>query len=139
MCDKDDVNDPRDMQNGEHKLYIPRFAYNADTPSTTVNISMMHHPHAWFNNEAELSDAFDKKFKIQIFGHVHTQSIYQKVEGKSPIRLQVGSLHPGIGGNPEMYPPMYNILELDVVRCVLKMKVLCYVWDGEQFNRAITP
>lgn len=135
LCDKEDVNDPRSIKSGEHKLYIPRFAYNVDTPITTVNISMMHHPHAWFNNEAELMEVFDRKFKIQIFGHVHTQSIYQKEEGKSPIRLQVGSLHPGKGGDPEKYAPMYNILELDVVKGVLKMKVLCYSWDGEQFNK----
>lgn len=135
LCDKEDVNNPRDIQVGEHKLYIPRFAYNVDTPRTTVNISMMHHPHAWFNNEAELIDAFDKKFKIQVFGHVHTQSIYQKEEGKSPIRLQLGSLHPGKGGDPEKYAPMYNILEMDIVKGVLKMQVLCYSWDGEQFNK----
>jgi hypothetical protein len=80
-------------------------------------------------------EVFDRKFQIQIFGHVHTQSIYPKEEGKSPIRLQVGSLHPGKGGDSEKYAPMYNILELDVVKGVLKMKVLCYSWDGEQFNK----
>ena len=103
LCDKDDVNDPRDMKEGEHKLFIPKSAYNPDTPSTTVNISMMHHPHAWFENETALRTEFDRKFKFQIYGHVHTQSISQDVEGKSAIRLQVGSLHPGQEGDPE--PP----------------------------------
>lgn len=133
LCDKDDVNDPRDMKEGEHKLFIPKSAYNPDTPSTTVNISMMHHPHAWFENETALRTEFDRKFKFQIYGHVHTQSISQNVEGKSAIRLQVGSLHPGQEGDPELYPPIYNILEIDVVKGVLKVKVNCYSWNGEEF------
>ena len=133
LCDKDDVNDPRDMKEGEHKLFIPKSAYNPDTPNTTVNISMMHHPHAWFENETALRTEFDRKFKFQIYGHVHTQSISQNVEGKSAIRLQVGSLHPGQEGDPELYPPIYNILEIDVVKGVLKVKVNCYSWNGEEF------
>lgn len=134
LCDEDDVNDPDNIKYGEHKLYIPKFAYNPGTPRTTVNISMMHHPHKWFYNERELSQEFDKKFKLQIYGHVHTQSIYQEDEGKSPVKLQLGSLQPDKGGAPELYPPVYNILELDVVRGMLKVKVMCYSWDGEEFN-----
>ncbi|MBO2522599.1 MAG: hypothetical protein CW336_01900 [Bacteroidetes bacterium] len=133
LCDKDDVNDPRDMKDREHKLFIPKSAYNPDTPSTTVNISMMHHPHAWFENEADLRTEFDRKFKVQIYGHVHTQSISQDIEGKSAVRLQVGSLHPGKEGDPNLYPPLYNILEVDIVKGVLKIKVNCYSWNGEEF------
>jgi len=133
LCDKDDVNDPRDMKEGEHKLFIPKAAYNPDTSSTTVNISMMHHPHAWFENEEDLRVEFDRKFKFQIYGHVHTQSISQENEGKSSVRLQVGSLHPGKEGDPELYPPLYNILEIDVVKGILKIKVNCYSWNGEDF------
>ena len=133
LCDKEDVNDPRSIKDGEHKLYIPRFAYNVDTNSTVVNISMMHHPHAWFENEDALRTEFDRKFKFQIYGHVHTQSISQDEEGKSAIRLQVGSLHPGKEGDPALYPPIYNILEIDIVRSVLKIKVNCYSWNGEEF------
>ena len=133
LCDKDDVNDPHDMKEGEHKLFIPKSAYNPDTPSTTVNISMMHHPHAWFENEEDLRIEFDRKFKFQIYGHVHTQSISQDIDGKSAVRLQVGSLHPGKEGDPELYPPIYNVLEIDVVKGVLKIKVNCYSWNGEEF------
>ena len=121
------------MKETEHKLFIPKSAYNPDTPSTTVNISMMHHPHAWFENEVDLCAEFDRKFKFQIYGHVHTQSISQDIEGKSAVRLQVGSLHPGKEGDPELYPPIYNVLEIDVVKGVLKIKVNCYSWDGEEF------
>lgn len=133
LCDKDDVSDPRNMKEGEHKLFIPKSAYNSDTPSTTVNISMMHHPHAWFGNEADLRSEFDRKFKFQIYGHVHTQSISQDIEGKSAVRLQVGSLHPGSEGDMELYPPLYNILEIDIVKGVLKIKVNCYSLNGEEF------
>ncbi len=93
----------------------------------------MHHPHAWFQNEDALRTEFDRKFKFQIYGHVHTQSISQDEEGKSAIRLQVGSLHPGKEGDPALYPPIYNILEIDIVRSVLKIKVNCYSWNGEEF------
>lgn len=134
ICDKNDVNDPRDLKEDEHMLYIPKYAYNVDTDSTIVNISLMHHPLAWFYNEDALRTEFDHKFKLQIFGHVHQQSIFQDKEGKSAIRLQVGSLQPGKDGDAEKYQPVFNILELDVVRGVLKVKVTCYCWDGETFN-----
>lgn len=135
LCDENDVNDPDNIKYGEHKLYIPRFAYNPATDSMFVNISMMHHPHKWFYNERDLVREFDRKFKIQLYGHVHTQSVYQAEEGKSPIRLQLGSLQPGKDGDENRYNPVYNILELDIVRGVLKMKVICYSWNGEQFNQ----
>ena len=132
-CDVNEVNDPNDMKPNEHKLFLTKYAYNADTPITTVNISLMHHPLAWFENSTALQEAFDHKFKVQIYGHVHTQSIMQEEEGKSPIRFQCGSLHPGNYGDPALYPPLYNILELDVIRGTLKLRVKCYSWDGEKF------
>ena len=135
LCDEDDVNDPNNIQYGEHKLYIPRYAYNPATDSMFVNISMMHHPHKWFYNESEQTSKFDRTFKIQLYGHVHMQTIYQAVDGKSPVRLQLGSLQPGKDGDSNIYPPVFNILELDVVRDVLKMKVTCYSWDEELFNQ----
>lgn len=134
-CDKYDVNDPRAITPEEHKLFLTKYAYNPNTPITTVNISMMHHPLAWFDNHKDMQEEFDHKFKVQIYGHVHTQSIQQDIEGKSPIRLQCGSLHPGNYGNPELYPPVYNILELNVTRGVLRLNVICFSWDGEKFMK----
>lgn len=134
-CDEDEVNDPYAMAPNEHKLFLPRFAYNPDTPSTTVNISMMHHPLVWFENNKVMQEEFDHKFKVQIYGHVHTQSIQQDIEEKSAIRLQCGSLHPGTYGDPELYPPVYNILELNVKKDVLFLSVICYSWDGEEFAK----
>ena len=133
--DEDEVNDPNAIAANEHKLYLPKYAYNADTPITNINISMMHHPLAWFENSRAMQEEFDRKFKVQIYGHVHTQSIQQEREGKSAIRLQCGSLHPGKYGNPELYPPVYNILEINVRKGVLHLKVMCYSWDGEQFGK----
>ena len=134
-CDEDDVNDPNAMAPKEHKLFLTKYAYNADTPITAVNISMMHHPLAWFENNKAMQEEFDHKFKVQIYGHVHTQSIQQDKEEKSAIRLQCGSLHPGKSGNPELYPPIYNILEFNVTRGVLRLNVICYSWDGERFMK----
>lgn len=133
ICDENDIKDPHDIKDGEHKLYIPKYSYNVDTNSTNVNISMMHHPLAWFNDEVDLQKEFDHKFKLQIFGHVHQQSISQDEEGKSAIRLQVGSLQPGSVGDAKEYQPLYNILEIDIVRNILKIKVNCFTWDGEDF------
>lgn len=134
-CDEDEVNDPNAVAPNEHKLFLTKYAYNPDTPITTVNISMMHHPLAWFENNKAIQEEFDRKFKIQIYGHVHTQSIKQDREGKSAIRLQCGSLHPGNYGDSEIYPPIYNILELNIKRGVLSLSVICYSWDGEQFMK----
>lgn len=134
-CDEDEVNDPNAVAPNEHKLFLTKYAYNPDTPITTVNISMMHHPLAWFENNEAIQEEFDRKFKVQIYGHVHTQSIKQDREGKSAIRLQCGSLHPGNYGDSEIYPPVYNILELNIKRGVLNFSVICYSWDGEQFMK----
>lgn len=134
-CDKDEVNDPGAIKSHEHKLFLTKYAYNPDTSITTVNISMMHHPLAWFENNQTMQKEFDRKFKVQIYGHIHTQSIQQDIEGTSAIRLQCGSLHPGRNGDPQLYPPLYNILELNVSRGVLHLKVICYSWDGEQFMK----
>ena len=134
-CDEDDVNDPNAIAPNEHKLFLTKYAYNPDTPITTVNISMMHHPLAWFENNKAIQEEFDRKFKVQIYGHVHTQSIKQDREGKSAIRLQCGSLHPGNYGDSEIYPPVYNILELNIKRGVLSFSVICYSWNGEQFMK----
>ncbi|MBQ7576432.1 MAG: metallophosphoesterase [Bacteroidales bacterium] len=135
VCDETEVNDPNAIAANEHKLYLPKYAYNADTPITNINISMMHHPLAWFENSKAMQDEFDRKFKVQIYGHVHTQSIEQEREGKSAIRLQCGSLHPGKYGNPDLYPPVYNILEIRVSKGILRLKVICYSWDGERFMK----
>lgn len=132
-CDEDEVNNPNDIAPNEHKLFLTKYAYNPNTPITTVNISMMHHPLAWFENNKAMQKEFDRKFKVQIYGHVHTQSIQQELEGKSAIRLQCGSLHPGNYGDSELYPPVYNILELNVTRGILRLNVICYSWDGEKF------
>lgn len=133
ICDKDDVKDPHNIKDGEHKLYIPKFAYNVDTNSTNVNISLMHHPLAWFNDEINLRNKFDHNFKLQIFGHVHQQSISQDEEGKSSVRLQVGSLQPGSADDAKEYQPLYNILEIDIVRSILIIKVNCFTWNGNDF------
>ena len=134
-CDEDEVNNPDAIAPNEHKLFLTKYAYNPDTPITTVNISMMHHPLAWFENNKAMQEEFDRKFKVQIYGHVHTQSIQQDREEKSAIRLQCGSLHPGNYGDPERYPPVYNILELNVTREILRLSVICYSWNGEQFMK----
>lgn len=134
-CDKDEVNDPNNIAPNEHKLFLTKFAYNPNTPITTVNISMMHHPLVWFENSKAMQEEFDRKFKVQIYGHVHTQSIQQEREEKSAIRLQCGSLHPGNYSDSELYPPVYNILELNVMRGVLRLSVICYSWDGVQFMK----
>lgn len=134
-CDEHDVYDPDNIAVNEHKLFLTKYAYNPDTPITTVNISMMHHPLAWFENNKAMQEEFDRKFKVQIYGHVHTQSIQQEREGRSAIRLQCGSLHPGNNGNSTLYPPVYNILELNVTKGELRLSVICYSWDGEQFMK----
>ena len=46
-CDEDEVNNPNIMTLNEDKLFLQSVAYNLNTPSTTVNIPMMHHPLAW--------------------------------------------------------------------------------------------
>lgn len=111
-CLTSDWYDEDDNGNG-HKLFLPKLSYNIPTENEgCINISMMHHPLEKIASGTEISNLFDKKFHIQIYGHLHkpVSSI------DSSIRIQSGAFQPPKSGNKNEngYFSVYNIVELDV-------------------------
>lgn len=94
-----------------HKLFLPKLAYNIDAPQEgQINILMMHHPLNRVKNGREIQKTLDKKFQIQIYGHLHRPAS----DDKGAIHILSGAFQPPTGGKESEYFSVYNILELDV-------------------------
>ena len=70
-----------------------------------IYLSMCHHPPECWSNK-ELSEFMDKRVKIQLYGHIHRQSIDANEER---IRIYSGALQPEHGKD---WKPQYNWLQL---------------------------
>lgn len=137
-CLTSDWYDEDDDGNG-HKLFLPQLSYNIPTESDgCINISMMHHPLEKIALGTKISNLFDKKFHVQIYGHLHkpVSSI------ASSVRIQSGAFQPPKSGsqNEDGYFSVYNIVELDVKneesKDVLVVKLLVEKFDdlSEKFE-----
>lgn len=134
ICDSEDIRDAKTMQKGQHKLFLPYCSYNVSTEPYIINISVMHHPFDWMQNGSELNADFDAYFKLQLFGHIHSQSIYQKDnDEQNPVRIQVGSLQPG-DDDSQMHAPRYSIVELSVENDKLHVSIKCRKWNKPHFE-----
>lgn len=135
ICDSDDIRDTNNTQSGQHKLFLPFCAYNVNTKPYLINISVMHHPFAWMQNGSDLDSEFDHRFKLQLFGHIHSQSVYQKDnDERNPIKIQVGSLQPGEDEDGNEYAPRYSFVELSVENDKLHVVVKCRKWKKPHFE-----
>lgn len=128
-----------DINNNKgHKMFLSSLAYNADCDKDgKINIAMMHHPLNHIVNGDEIQTEFDKKFHIQIFGHLH-KSVS---DNNNSIHILSGALQPPKeecgGGN--WYFSVFNILELDVdhkdeVQDILKVKLLVEKYNDHNFE-----
>lgn len=140
ICDSEDIRDTNNIREGQHKLFLPFCSYNVSTEPFLINISVMHHPFAWMQNGSELDSEFDARFKLQLFGHIHSQSIYQKDDDEqNPIKIQVGSLQPGEDEDNNKYAPRYSFVELAVEDDKLHVVVKCRKWNKSHFEDDIDP
>lgn len=126
-CDWDDENDF-----GEgHKMFLPRLIYNIPVNTEgCINISMMHHPLDKIVDGENIAKILDKKFQIQIFGHLHKPA--SNVD--TSVHIQSGALQPPSEETDasQTYFSVYNIVELEVKsldKDVLVVKLLV-----EKFN-----
>jgi len=97
-----------------HKLFLPRLSYHAPVDSECINICMMHHPLDRIVGGNEIAQYLDKKFPIQIYGHLHKADI----KNDSSLHIMSGAFQPpqdNSMGKSE-YLPAYHILEIDVVK-----------------------
>lgn len=100
----------------------------------------MHHPFAWMQNGSELDSEFDARFRLQLFGHIHSQSVYQKDnDEQNPIKVQVGSLQPGKDEDNNKYAPRYSFVELSVEDDRLHVVVKCKKWNKPHFEDDTDP
>lgn len=140
ISDADDMRDEKNTKEWQHKLFLPLFSYNVSTAPFFVNISVMHHPFAWMQNGSELDSEFDARFKLQLFGHIHSQSVSQKDNDEhNPIKIQVGSLQPGEDEDNNKYAPRYSFVELSVENEKLHVVVKCRKWNKPHFEDDTDP
>lgn len=130
-CLNCDWYDENDFGKG-HKMFLPKLTYNIPVETEgCINISMMHHPLDKILNGESIAKIFDKKFHIQIFGHLHRPVS----DGKTTVHIQSGALQPPIDENDksEAYFSTYNIVELYIspeTKDVLHVKLRV-----EKFNK----
>lgn len=140
ICDAEDIRDANIITGNQHKLFLPFCAYNVNTEPYLINVSVMHHPFGWMQNGSDLDSEFDARFKLQLFGHIHCQSVYQKDnDEQNPIKIQVGSLQPGEDDDGNKYAPRYSIIELSVENDKLHVSVKCRKWHKTHFEDDTDP
>lgn len=140
ICDAEDIRDANNYKEGQHKLFLPLCSYNVSTAPFLINISVMHHPFEWMQNSLELDSEFDARFKLQLFGHIHSQFVFQKDDDEqNPIKIQVGSLQPGEDEDRNKYVPRYSFVELSVEDDKLHVVVKCRKWNKPYFEDDTDP
>jgi hypothetical protein len=131
-CDRYDEND----YGKGHKMFLPQLAYNAHTDkSGCVNICMMHHPLEKIANRSAIEGVLNKKFQVQIFGHLHRPA--SKVD--TSIHIQSGALQPPIDESNagDSYFSVYNIVELEIEPnsvLIVRLFVERYNSDTDKFE-----
>lgn len=127
-CDGWDWNE--EYQDG-HKQMLPHRAYVMEKEEKQVlRIIMGHHPLPFLTSGEEVMDYLDNHYHIQLFGHVHIQSIG---DGNSVV-VQSGAFDPPKVGKVDKYLPVYNIIDIsqkDATHVVVKG--ISQIWDKNKF------
>lgn len=119
-----DIDDSEGRTDG-HYLFLPNYDFCVEQENR-VNIALMHHPLNCVKGGNSITEKFDSKFHIQIFGHLHKPSS----ENNNSIHIFSGALQPpfSYGENQTQYFSVFNIVELDVIQNpVPSLKVLLRV------------
>ena len=134
ISDLDDY-DPIPNRKEGHRLFLPQIAYRgAKCKDGIVNILMCHHPLDFLLNKEEIAKDLDKRYALQLYGHVH---IANSDISNNAVHIYSGSLNPG-DVNDNTYKPVYNIIELSIETHdngddVLNVNLRVQKYDGEQF------
>lgn len=107
-----DIDDCEGRKDG-HYLFIPNYGFCVERENR-INIALMHHPLDLVKGGSQISEVFDKKFHIQIFGHLHKPSS----ENNDSVHIFSGALQPpySYGENQTQYFSVFNIVELEVTK-----------------------
>lgn len=130
--------DPEDKRrNDGHKLFLPKITYNAASPiDGRINILMAHHPMTFIHNGDIIQQELDKKYKLQLYGHVHLSNTEANDD---VIRIYSGSFEPG-DSDANRYRPTFNIIELSVIEDEatgnkLHVDLQVHYWNGKEFKQ----
>lgn len=108
-----DIDDYDPKRSDGHNLFIPNVQFCVETENR-INIAIMHHPLNFVSNGAKIGEQFDKKFHIQVFGHIHKPSSNKTTS----VHVYSGAFQPpsqsGLDGN--QFFSVFNILELEVIK-----------------------
>lgn len=108
-----DENDYDFPDKGTHKQFLSKLAYKISLPSENcINIMMAHHPYDYISHDGKLEKELNKRYHIQLFGHVHQLSVQQK--GNKCVHIFSGALQPPNAPDDKTYFPVYNILDISV-------------------------
>jgi len=95
-------------------------------------LTLCHHPPQWLIDGDNVESKLNKRARIQLFGHKHSQTATQIDE---TIRLTAGAVHPD--RREGQWLPRYNFLEIWVTKednnRYLSVNVYSRVWDGDMF------
>lgn len=125
VSDWDDKDDPKDEKEG-HLQYLSKQMFNINKHRNEINISMMHHPLDFLNNGDDVENIMDKKYAVQLYGHIHKQS----AQKDGALKIFSGALQPPIDDvkKDKDYYPVFNIIQMDVVNNVLHVDIQPYTW-----------
>lgn len=87
-------------------LYISPLQTVLETANDVVNAVFAHHPPDWCEDKDEVSDAFDARASLHIFGHRHRQRVMQT---EHYMRLSAAAVNPE--RNEQGFEPGYNFIE----------------------------
>lgn len=131
--------DPIPNRNSGHYLFLPKMAYRgAKIRDGVINILMCHHPLQFLINKDYIEKDLDKRYALQLYGHVHIANSDSK---NNAIHVYSGSLNPG-DVNDETYKPVYNIIELSITKHdhnndVLNVDLHVRKYTGECFEEDV--
>lgn len=135
MSDYSDWDDTN-VRNNSHKMFLPQLAYHAGTERAgIINIMLCHHPLEYISDDAAIRKDLDKRYPVQLYGHVHKSVSNTK---NNAVHIFSGSLQPGKSEATE-YKPVYNIIELSVAKVskgkdILNVSLNVFFWDGDDFQ-----
>lgn len=135
--DLNDYDVDNDKRKDGHKLFLPKITYNpASLLDGRINIMMAHHPMGFIHNGESIQKDLDKKYKLQLYGHVHMSNAESNADA---IHIFSGSFEPG-AYDTSIYRPTYNIIELSVKENenkedLLHVDLQVHYWNGKRFEQ----
>lgn len=123
-----------DSDDKNHKQFLPVHLYKIDKQQRVINISMMHHPVDDIKDGDNVAADLDKRFLVQLTGHVHVPS--SKIG--SVLKISSGAFMPPMNENKEPedgYNPVFNIIGFEVTNDNLRVKVQPYKWEWSKEDK----